>query len=316
MNRLLISLILCVFCINVTAEEDYLCIMSYNVENLFDTLHDAGKNDMDFMPQGNHRWSRARFFRKLQEISKVIVAVDSVKPCEIVGLCEVENDTVLTYLTQRTPLHRLGYRYVMTESADERGIDIALLYSPLRFHLLTHESIRADTTTPTRDVLYVSGTTPEGDTLDIYLLHLPSKLGGNTAARNRTSVITTILNHSDSVTQVRTHTNLILMGDFNDELKGRQMQPFRDHGFTDIIADTKPGTYKYRGTWQTIDHMLVKSTPVRPIEGGITSLPFLLEPDKTHGGTKPHRTYLGPTYHKGISDHLPVWCKLYLGHKE
>lgn len=316
MKPALLPFILLLCLCTTTVAQDKFSIMSYNVENLFDTIHDEGMNDYEFLPQGTHKWTRWKFFRKLQDIGKVIVATDSLKPCEIVGLCEVENDTVLTYLTERTPLRRLGYKYVMTNSADERGIDVALLYSPMRFNLLHHKGLRMPTTTPTRDVLYVSGTMPGGDTLDIYQVHLPSRLGGDVAARNRKSIIRGILAHADSVSSQRTHSTIIVMGDFNDELHGSNMQLFRQHGFTDLVAQKKPGTYKYRGTWQTIDHILLKTTRNRRTESGITNLPFLLEPDKTHGGMKPFRTFLGPIYHRGISDHLPVWCKWEIDHRK
>ena len=61
---------------------------------------------------------------------------------DVVGLCEVENDTVLFDLTKRSLLRKARYEYVMTQSADERGIDVALLYSPFSFRLLKADTIR------------------------------------------------------------------------------------------------------------------------------------------------------------------------------
>ena len=304
---LALFIILCI-CPKVEAQ-DYFSIMAWNVENLFDTLHDDGKQDEEFLPEGNRRWSRYRLFKKLKDIGKTIVAVDSVKPVEVIGLCEVENDTVLTYLTERTPLRRLGYKYVMTHSADERGIDVALLYAPLRFHLIAHESLHAPTRQPVRDVLHATGTIPTGDTLDIYLLHLPSKLGGAQASSNRKAVIHSILEHTDSICHARQHPHIIIMGDFNDELTGKRMQPFLKQGFVDVIARQKPGTYKYQGQWSVLDHILLKSASIH-YSAGISAIPFLLEPDQTHQGQKPFRTYLGPRYNGGISDHLPVWLRI------
>jgi len=302
-----ISLFLC-----IPAEgQEYFSVMAWNVENVFDTIHDAGKQDGEFLPEGSHRWTRYRLFRKLKEIGKTIVAVDSVQPIDVVGLCEVENDTVMTYLTERTQLRSLGYRYVMTQSEDERGIDVALLYAPMRFRLLGHESIRADSSKPVRDVLHATGLTPQGDTLDIYLVHLPSKLGGAEADRNRKRVVSALLANADSVCAVRPHANIVVMGDFNDELRGKQLKPFSSRGFKDVIAGGKPGTYRYQGNWSVLDHILVKpGTMGNRLESGIAALPFLLEPDKTHGGQKPFRTYLGPRYNGGISDHLPVWLRI------
>lgn len=290
--------------------QDFFTVMSYNVENLFDTIPDAGKDDKDFLPEGEYKWTRPRLFKKLKEIGKVIVATDSMKPCEVVGLCEVENDSVMTWLTEKTQLRKLGYRYIMTESRDERGIDVALLYSPRRFRLIRHESIRTETRKPTRDVLYASGTMPSGDTLDIYMLHLPSQLGLDEAERNRRAITSRMLNHADSVAARRQKPTIIIMGDFNDELRGKRMAPYREHGFRDLTEGKKPGTYKYRGDWGNIDHIMLRTTRKQRVESGITSMPMLLERDKSRGGKKPRRTFLGTHYHGGVSDHLPVWVKL------
>ena len=302
---LLGSLLLC----QIAAAQDYFSLMAWNVENLFDTIHDEGKRDEEFLPQGSRRWSRYRFYRKLQDIGKTIVAVDSVQPIDIVGLCEVENDTVMVCMTERTRLHKLGYRYVMTHSEDERGIDVALLYAPMRFRMLAHESIRAKTSKPVRDVLYATGTIPKGDTLDVYLVHLPSKRGGLAADRNRQAVIGKLLEHADSICHIRKQANIVIMGDFNDELRAGRWKPFRQRGFKDIVQGKRPGTYKYQGTWNTLDHILLKSSSFHA-ESDVAAPGFLLEEDKTNGGEKPFRTYLGPRYNGGISDHLPVWLRL------
>ena len=309
MKQLLI--ILTFLCIAVNAEaQEWFTIMSYNVENLFDTIPDEGKRDREFLPKGEYKWTRARLFKKLKEIGKVIVATDSMKPCEVVGLCEVENDSVMTWLTEKTQLRKLGYRYIMTESRDERGIDVALLYSPRRFRLIHHESIRTKTKKPTRDVLYASGVMPRGDTLDIYMLHLPSQLGLDEAEKNRQMIRDRVLSHADSVAARRQKPTIIIMGDFNDELRGKQMNPYHEHGFTDMTEGKQPGTYKYKGEWGNIDHIMLRTTRTERIESGITTMPLLLERDKSREGKKPRRTFLGTHYHGGVSDHLPVWVKL------
>lgn len=246
MRKHVVILSIISLCLCIPAEgQGYFSVMAWNVENAFDTIPDAGKQDGEFLPEGSHRWSRYRFFRKLKAIGKTIVAVDSVQPIDVIGLCEVENDTVMTCLTERTRLRSLGYKYVMTHSEDERGIDVALLYAPMRFRLLGHESIRAATSTPVRDVLHATGLMPQGDTLDIYLVHLPSKLGGSEADKKRKKVVKALLANADSVCQVRPRANILVMGDFNDELRGKRMQPFISRGFKDVIADKKPGTYRY-----------------------------------------------------------------------
>src|SRR3712207_5686087 len=91
------------------------------------------------------------------------------------------NDSVLTDLTKKSLLRNARYEYVMTDSPDERGIDVALLYSPFSFRLITSYPIRIDLLPdmkPTRDILYASGEIITGDTLHVFVVHAPSRSGG------------------------------------------------------------------------------------------------------------------------------------------
>lgn len=103
-------------------------VMTYNVENLFDTLHDAGFNDEEFLPGSNRRWNSPRYWGKQQKLARTIAAAGGAVPVDLVALCEVENDTVVNHLCRRTILRRLDYAYLVTQSKDARGIDVALLY--------------------------------------------------------------------------------------------------------------------------------------------------------------------------------------------
>ncbi len=283
-------------------------VMSYNIENAFDTIHDAGKNDLEYCAGGERKWSMGRLFKKLKGVSKVIAAADETRPVDLIGLCEVENDTVMQYLTQRTPLKNMGYRYILTESPDERGIDVALLYSPFTFHPIDNQSIRSIVPKQkTRDILHVAGTIAGGDTLDVYVLHLPSKRGGAEGQKLSMGICQQLKVHVDSVRTRRHHPNLLIMGDFNADTNSPQLKLLtRSHSLIDRTARLKPGTYKYQGEWSTIDHLLTHTTTLSHRQTHILTLPFLTESDPTHGDIKPYRTYLGPVYQGGISDHLPV----------
>lgn len=298
-----------------------LTVMTYNCENAFDTIHDEGKRDEEYLPEGTRHWTRHRMYEKLRSIGKVIVAADSLRPIDLIGLEEVENDTVLTYLTRRTALSALGYQYLMTRSQDQRGIDVALLYNPLLFRPIHHECIRVETTRPTRDVLHVCGVTGRNpaDTLDIYVVHLPSKLGGATGAQNRRKVVDAIITSTDSVFTIRPSAKILIMGDFNDgpasELLQTHFQRFRN--LAKEYGGKGEGSYKYQGEWDTIDQILISEELVNPRNGGlqfheakVVALPFLLETDERYGGRKPRRTFEGYDYHGGFSDHLPVLLRL------
>lgn len=283
-------------------------VMEYNCENAFDTIHDEGKNDIEYCPEGDKRWSNSKLYKKLTGISKVIAAGWEHQPVDLVALCEVENDNVMTMLTKHSILANLGYEYIMTNSADSRGIDVALLYSPSSFHPVDAEHIRPILTThPSRDILHVAGTIFSGDTLDVYVVHLPSKLGGMAAQLRSMKVVELLEENINSITRKRKHPNVIVMGDFNAEPKSQQMRSIlKNTSLKDATADLSPGTYKYKGDWSIIDHILYRTPTFSSPKAEVLTLPFLLEQDKTYGGNKPYRTYLGPTYKGGTSDHLPI----------
>ena len=115
-------------------------IMGYNVENLFDCRHDTLKNDYEFLPDAVRHWNYFKYKKKLDAIARVIIAAGKWTPPALVALCEVENDSVLRDLTRYSVLREAGYRYVITHSPDERGINVALLYQRGIFKLLSNRS--------------------------------------------------------------------------------------------------------------------------------------------------------------------------------
>lgn len=307
MKREVLLMFVVLMCCQMRAQQSF-TVMSYNIENAFDTMHDEGKNDYEFCEGGERKWSYTRLFNKLKSVGKVIAAADEKRPLDLIGLCEVENDTVMHYLTQRTPLRTIGYKYLMTHSPDERGIDVALLYSLFTFHPFENQSIRNSLPKQqTRDILHVAGTLASGDTLDVYVVHLPSKKGGSEGHRLSMHLCQQLQAHTDSVRQHRHHPNIIVMGDFNAETNSQQLKLLtRSHHLIDRTAKLQPGTYKYQGEWSILDHILTHTTTLSHQQTRILTLPFLLEKDSPNGGEKPKRTYLGPAYKGGISDHLPV----------
>ena len=124
-------------------------VVEFNCENLFDCSHDSLKNDTEWVIGGENDWNYSRYWRKLNRIGQTIIGCgrssDSWSLPDIVALCEVENDSVLRDLTRRSLLRKAGYDYVMTSSPDLRGIDVALLYSPFSFRLISSYSLRAVT---------------------------------------------------------------------------------------------------------------------------------------------------------------------------
>ncbi len=288
-------------------------VMEWNVENLFDTRHDEGKQDEDFTPEGAYRWTRTRYWRKLTELSKVIAATaatDGQMP-DLIGLCEVENDSVLRDFTRRSPLRHLRYRYLMTNSPDQRGIDVALLWQPNRFNMLDYRCIgipcQAEGLTPTRDILYVRGITNNFDTLHVLVTHMPSRLGGTMADRKRQLAATTLWNITDSLLHTPS-PHIVVMGDFN----ATGTDPIFSHTPLHPADPPTGGTYCYQGQWSYIDHILLSPTLTtcrHTVQ--VVSQPWQLELNENMRMQQPRRTYRGPAYMGGVSDHLPLLLYLH-----
>lgn len=340
-KRSFACLFVCLFTLLTHAQQRTLRVMEYNVENLFDTLHAAGRQDAAFTPQGDYKWGSARYWAKLSRMSKVIASAGGATPIDLVALVEVENDSVVYDLTKRTKLWRMGYEYVMTHSADARGINVALLYLPHQFRLLAKDTLRVSPPSEkvriTRDVMHVSGALVTGDTLDVFVCHFPSRRGGTLAQCYRSLVARSLRCAVDSIVSQRQHPYLLITGDFNgyypehfltDDLN---VTPFRSitsdanispsnlyllthnlHGRADVS-----GTYKFQGQWNQLDHFVVNgsffsSSATLHINsaGGacrLVDFPFLLRSDKSRQrSVYPFRTYLGTYYQGGYSDHLPI----------
>ena len=296
-----------------------LTFMELNCENLFDTRHDSLKNDLEFLPDGSYKWTPYRYWAKLNHLGQEIVAQSDPVP-DFVAMCEVENDSVMFDLTKRSLLRNAGYEYVMTSSPDERGIDVALLYQPASFALLHSHSIRIKPlpdTRPTRDILYASGLLITGDTLHVFVVHAPSRRGGEQVSRPyRLLVASQLAEAVDSVYAISRDAKIIIAGDFNDYADSPALQYLYEHHLINITADAQgshgaKATYRWHGEWRSLDQILCSpSLAARKQSSVIGDLPFLLEDDEKYGGKKPYRTYLGPRYLGGYSDHLPLVVQL------
>ena len=155
----------------------------YNIENLFDTLDTPGVNEEECSPTGSKLWGTLRYYRKLDQNAQVIAAMGKdLHPngLAILGICEVENRAVVEDLIATKALKDRKYKIVHEESADRRGIDVALIYDPAQYAVFSHKSYRvymADTSFHTRDQLLVSGVL-DGDTTHVIVCHWPSRRGG------------------------------------------------------------------------------------------------------------------------------------------
>ena len=306
-----------------------------NCENLFDCVHDSLKQDTEFLPDGSYHWTRTRYWRKLNRVGQTITSCgrdfiyasgeDNIgddtgervwRLPDMVVLCEVENDSVMRDLTKRSLLRTARYEYVMTNSPDQRGIDVAIMYSPFSFRLINQRSVRitpVKNMQPTRDLLYVSGLLLSSDTLHVIAAHLPSRRGGEMRSRPfRNAVAREIRLLADSIRTVSANAKIVVAGDFNDYSSSESIMMLCSNGFTEVSADATgshgaKATYKYRGEWRSLDHVLVSRSMLENVkECRVHDDTFLLVEDKKYGGVQPRRNYLGPRWLDGFSDHLPL----------
>jgi predicted extracellular nuclease len=299
--------------------------MFYNVENLFDIIDDPLTDDDEFTPGGNRKWNNKRYYSKLFNISKVIIAAGGWNPPDIIGLCEVENRKVLDDLVYETPLSGYEYSIVHADSRDRRGIDVALLYLPGKLELLDYHYMPVifenDTSYTSRDILAASFQVCQNDTLYLFVNHWPSKYGGvlKTAPR-RMDAAKTLRKAVDSLFSFENEPNILIMGDLNDGpssesvsyLTGRDSEHFKNLVPVTGSGSGFSGTIKYNGNWLIYDHMLASSgltdslSSLYVLTGMILSDDFLMETDKKYPGVKPLRTFIGYRYNGGFSDHLPL----------
>ena len=309
-------------------------VMSYNVENCFDTADNPDVADEEFLPSGERYWTEGRYSRKLQHIAQVIQSAGGWNTPALVGLCEVENDSVMHHLLTRTSLRQLDYRYCITHGQDRRGINVALLYQRDQFRWLGSEEIEItlpQKERPTRNILHVWGEIQTSDTVDVFVCHMPSRSGGEIASRPKRLLAANRLRACvDSVLSIRTTPQCLIMGDFNDmpedeslsvQLRAQAfpMDEFVSGQLYNLFYFGK-GSYKYKGEWNQLDHFIVngllldKKHSMHLQENGnsIYKPGFLLTEDKTGRGMRPFRTYYGFKYEGGYSDHLPLLCTFVL----
>ena len=309
-----------------TAGQDY-TVMFYNVENLFDTEDDTTKNDEEFLRDGTRRWTASRYHRKLNSIARAIAAAGEWDLPSLIGLCEVENESVVKDLAYGTFLSAGNYGVIHRDSPDPRGIDLALLYRRDRFSVAEVRSWlpESEDAVPvsTRNLLYariVAG----GDYLHLIICHLPSRRGGMLAAEGLRSRVAQLV--GEKVDSIQTHNKgmepVIVMGDFNSSPDDLLMSGLEATGrLVNLAAEPAAGgkgSYRYQGIWEMIDQVLVSpamedSTGVWLAPPGcfrVVEAPFLLTEDETYPGQKPFPTYGGYRYSGGYSDHLPVAVKL------
>ena len=273
-------------------------VVSYNVENLFHPAHDSLKDDWEWTPEGERRWSYTRYYRKEENIARVLTNIGEWDGVDLVGLQEGVNAAVVKRLCYT--MRRGEYDFVHYESPDKRGIDVALIYKKSRVDTLRTRTLQVDLESETtRDILYVSAKIDKRDTIHFFVCHMPSQRGGKAESEWKRIAAKKVLQEAvDSVFKDDPIAKIIVMGDMNDgELKIQGLEDKRMKG---------EGTHKYRGTWSFLDHFYVSLSLDSLSHAQIYDAEWIQETDEKYLGLKPKRTYNGFKYQNGFSDHLPI----------
>lgn len=307
-------------------------IVFYNVENLFDTIDDPTIQDEDFLPTSKLKWNTLRYKTHLDHTVQAITMGLTKNPM-LIGLVEIENETVLKDLIKTGVLANTNYGIAHKNSPDQRGIDCALLYDKTRFQVLEMKTLAVTIDSipdfKTRDILYVKGKMKGGKILHIMVNHWPSRRGGEAESEiRRIQAATVARKQVDEILAADPNANILLMGDFNDHPDNKSMldvlkaKPLTDTGadLFNLLADDQAsgkGTHSFKGEWGVLDQFIVSSALLKGTNKIIlkTGDAKIVNDDKLlfkgkDGTSKPSSTYGGTNYFGGYSDHLPIQLML------
>lgn len=334
---LLLGYLLLIIPVNAQrSANDDITILFYNVENLFDTIDQPGVLDEEFTPGSEKEWNTSRYYRKIEDISRVLTGTGRNVLPDVIGLAEVENRMVLEDLLAAPAFRKGDYGIIHEESPDARGIDVALLYRKDVLKSVSHEIIPVhfpfDSTETTRDILHVTAKLPDGEMVHFFVNHWSSRYGGMKESEpKRMYCAVSLRRRIDRLFAQENNPRIVIMGDFNDEPTNRSLMNILQAGnklrnieigdlynlYYDQHNMGLAGSYYYRGDWNMLDQIIVSYNMINQEsrfscnyqDGMILKEDWMLF-ENQDGVMVPNRTYGGPNYYGGISDHLPVYIVL------
>ncbi|MCF0192538.1 MAG: endonuclease/exonuclease/phosphatase family protein [Prevotella sp.] len=306
----------------------------YNLENLFDTQHDEGKNDFEFLPDGSNAWTELKYQSKLKNMAQVLAEMGTDKSpegCAFIGVSEVENANVLNDLINQEPLKARKMEYCHIDGPDKRGVDCGLLYNPKYFTVNSVDLVPYIYTKPedeghaTRGFLTIKGKMA-GDDVCVIVCHWPSR-GATAFYRNEGG--RQVRELKDQILKDNKHTKVFVMGDMNDDPSNESMTTHL--GCKSEIDDVKKGdmynpwynihkkgtgTLAWDGAWNLFDQIVISPNLLnKKGEKDFSTLkyhscqifrrPYLFQTEGKYKGN-PKRTHAGGSWLNGYSDHLPV----------
>ncbi|WP_153799390.1 endonuclease/exonuclease/phosphatase family protein [Foetidibacter luteolus] len=307
----------------------------YNLENFYDTINNTLVDDEEFLPNSARNYNTAVYRHKVNNLAIVLSQMGTdVNPDgpAILGVAEIENDTVLSDLVKHPLLKERNYQVIHYDSKDLRGVDVALLYNPKYFVPLSSKKIfvvlpdGAKESYFTRDVLYVKGKL-DGEEIHVMVNHWPSRRGGEERSEpGRLAAASINRNVVDSVLKLNMNAKLVVMGDLNDDplnrsitgvlkAKGKPADVKEDDMFnpwTDLYKKGI-GTLAYNDAWGLFDQVIISHAWLSKQQQGffyyrqqIFCKEFMKENAGRYKGY-PMRTWDGMLYRGGYSDHFPTF---------
>ena len=336
--NIILFIALCLASLGSMAQKKYSCygVGFYNQENLFDTCHDEGKRDYDFLPNGSYRWNGMKYTHKLRNMARALADMGTDKlpgvGCAVIGMSEVENHKVLDDLTAQEPLKARGYKYVHIEGPDRRGIDCALLYNPALFSVRNAklvpyiQELKKDSAFLTRGFLTVSGDLA-GEHVAFVVCHWPSRAATSFYRESGGRQVRAL---KDSLLRDDPNVKVFVMGDMNDDPTNKSMtkalgckaeinEVGKDNmynPFYNILAKEGQGTLFYSGSWNLFDQIVMTPnllnkngkkdySTLKFFKNQIFRREYLIQSEGKYKGA-PKRTHAGGSWLDGYSDHLPV----------
>lgn len=302
------------------APGDSLLVMFWNLENFFDPADSLScAADHEFSPEGERHWTRRRFYRKCELVSKAVLWLASREDRfpDIIAVAEIENRFVLRSVLRTTALSKLDYGIVHFDSPDPRGIDVGLFYRKSTLRKIRSKPCPVPGVA-TRDILLAEfqhqpssmSSRPSAASGEISILvnHHPSKYGGATSAGRREKAVDRLAFLADSLA-AEGHGRIIAIGDMNDTPDNPVYSRIPLINASLPLHRAGEGSIRFNGKWELID-LVFLSPELAQSRVEVAKIPFLLTKDTLHSGLKPLRTYTGPRYAGGVSDHLPILVKI------
>lgn len=299
-------------------------IVFYNLENLY-PAYDRLDVNSNVMPKS---WSQERYLNKISKLATVISKIGAQFSNDLpslIGVAELGSIQVLEDLIASSVLKGEAYDYIHFESPDERGSNVALIYNPKFFKLISSESYVVDLqngfghSPHSRNILVAHGKLEKED-IFIIVNHWPSRFGGLSQTSYRRQMLANkTLAIIENIRKKNVDAKFIVMGDFNDNPSNNSVKSLIENGGMynpfEALQSFRRGSVFHMKKWYLFDQILVSNSFVDPLDGfrfltaDIFDADFLKQAYGRDRGT-PFRTYDRLTYTGGFSDHFPVYLRL------